>query len=700
MHDLDTRVVYEFGEFQLDVAQRLLRSRADGQPVPLTSKVFETLLYLVEHRGELIEKTTLMQAIWPNVVVEENNLSQNISTLRRVLGERANEHRFIVTVPGRGNRFVAAVKTVTSPSPPATTPDSAAPASVVRRLRLAVLPFENLSPDPANAFFADGLHEEILSTLARRAPGMDVISRTTMMIYRLKPKPLLEVAKELAASHVMEGSVRREENKVRLTLQLIDAQNDRHLWSQNYDRTLTDALTLQSDVAGEVASQLSVQLVGGTQGLVPATRSPEAYDLVLKALLARYVLSPFASAERFSDFEGLLSRAIELDSSFGLAYAERATFRVVAFAWNYDSSEEQVRRIQEDLAAAQRLAPRDPIVLAAEASYWTWIDFDPPRALAMHREAELAGLADPMWQTSKSTLLYRIRRGDEAEQINERLLQLDPGNPFILRAAAAGLLGVRKTRDALRVVDRGLQLYPDDVALRFARALVVFAYSGRTEDWRAVLDRYHQTTPVTALLDQHFNLLRIECRFAELSRLLDGVSEISVRIIAGQGSSSFFGLGQRPMAQYRGWTALLLGNTEEAAKHGRAVLEFVAHQKETRRNAWFLRLLAAQGYAFIAERGQATTAGRKTLELMPPSADAFSWMAAATSTAMTFAWSGAHDEAVDLLEELSTSAPGPGPAWITRDPLFGVPLAQHPRYRALSDRLEAQMQDIDSERPA
>jgi len=693
MNEPQDRVVYEFGEFQLDVAQRLLRARADGQPVPLTSKVFETLLYLVEHRGELVEKTTLMQAIWPNVVVEENNLSQNISTLRRVLGERANEHRFIVTVPGRGNRFVAAVKTVTSPSPLATHPDSAAPASVVRRLRLAVLPFENLSPDPANAFFADGLHEEILSTLARRAPGMDVISRTTMMTYRLKPKPLLEVAKELAASHVMEGSVRREENKVRLTLQLIDAHNDRHLWSQNYDRTLIDALTLQSDVAGEVASQLSVQLVGGTQGVVPPTRNPEAYDLVLKALLARYVLSPFASAERFSDFEGLLSRAIELDSSFGLAYAERATYRVVAFAWNYDSSEEQVRRIQEDLAAAQRLAPRDPIVLAAEASYWTWIDFDPPRALAVHREAELAGLADTMWQTSKSSLLYRIRRGDEAEQINERLLHLDPGNPFILRSAAAGLLGVRKTREALRVLDRGLQQYPDDVALRFARALVVFAYSGRTEDWRAVLDRYHQTTPVTALLDQHFNLLRIERRFAELSRLLDGVSEISVRIIAGQGSSSFFGLGQRPMAQYRGWTALLLGNTEEAAKHGRAVLEFVAHQKETRRNAWFLRLLAAQGYAFIAERGQATTAGRKTLELMPPSADAFSWMAAATSTAMTFAWSGAHDEAVDLLEELSTSTPGPGPAWITRDPLFGVPLAQHPLYRALTNRIEAQLRD-------
>jgi DNA-binding winged helix-turn-helix (wHTH) protein len=109
------RIGYEFGDFRVDAAQRLLRSRVDGEPVPLTPKVFDTLLYLVEHPGELIEKSTLMKVVWPNVVVEENNLTQNISALRRVLGEGASEHRFIVTEPGRGYRFVADVRVVRAP---------------------------------------------------------------------------------------------------------------------------------------------------------------------------------------------------------------------------------------------------------------------------------------------------------------------------------------------------------------------------------------------------------------------------------------------------------------------------------------------------------------------------------------------------------------------------------------------------------
>ena len=400
MESSKARLVYEFGDFHLDATQRLLLSRADGRAVAPDLKAFETLLYLVEHSGELLDKATLMKAIWPNTVVEENNLNQNITVLRRVLGESPDEHRFIVTVPGRGFRFVAGVKTLTAASvqateanataspapssPPATvdtpletrsarsrarialwglagtalaliagsflwffarptedsTPSSAAQTPVtsivispaVAKPRLAILPFENLSPDPANAFFADGLHEEILSTIAQRVLGLEVISRTTMMSYRRDPPtPLAEVARELGASHLIEGSVRREANKVRLTLQLIDARTDVHLWSQNYDRTLTDALTLQSDVASEVASQLSLQLVGGPQSALPLTRSPEAYDLYLKARLAGAFLNPFAPVERYRDVENLLNRAIALDPSFALAYAQRSTFSGVMF---------------------------------------------------------------------------------------------------------------------------------------------------------------------------------------------------------------------------------------------------------------------------------------------------------------------------------------------------------------------------------
>jgi len=765
MDEPQAREVFEFGEFLVDAGQRLLRSRADGEPIPLTPKVFETLLFLVEHCGELVDKATLMTAVWPNVVVEENNLNQAISTLRKALGESAVEHRFIVTVPGRGYRFVAPVKRVSrpttwqvetlatpSPDPSPSSANDAAPSEAASgilalttgkpsrivlpvalalvvaialwvsmrtpespravsglssdtatitaigsetptagKLRLAVLPFENLSPDPANAFFADGLHEEIISTLARRAPGIEIISRTTMMGYRARPKPVQQVAGELAASHVLEGSVRREQNKVRMTVQLIDARIDRHLWTQNYDRTLSDALTLQSDVAGEVASQLSIQLSGGTQPAAPLTQNPEAYDLYLKALLARVFLTQFAPIERYRHVEDLLSRAIDLDPKFAAAYAQRATFRGAMVAFNYDVSAEQVRRIREDVDAGLRLAPADPLVLAAEALYWSWVERDLARGLKSFEAAERAGLTDPMFLFGKSALTFRARRIDETLRFNERLMALDPGNPFLLTNSAAMLYGMHRPVEALRMIDRGLEQFPDDVGMPLLRGQVIFGHTGRTDEWRARLDRASAITSPLALLDQHFNLLRMEKRYAELQKLLDGVTETTVRVISGSLGGGFYGVGERPTALYRGWTALLRGDPVQAAKHGRSVLRFVERQQETDANKWFLRLLTAQGNAFLGQKERAHEAAREALELMPPSRDALSWLSAAGGSAAAYAWSDAQNEAAALLEEVAAAIPSPGPAWVARDPLFTVPLAQNSRYRVLVERVEAEM---------
>src|SRR5277367_1844273 len=189
-------------------------------------------------------------------------------TLAWYHGHRASRHvsgaeasiLAILLLLGSGLLWVLVRPHEGSPTAPASKTASVTPARLPApqgKPRIAVLPFENLSPDPNNAFFTDGLHEEILSTLANRAPGLEVISRTTMMLYRFAPKSVEEIARTLGATHVLEGSVRREGNTVRLTLQLIDAKSDGHVWSQDYDRTLTSALALQSEVAAQVAAQLA-----------------------------------------------------------------------------------------------------------------------------------------------------------------------------------------------------------------------------------------------------------------------------------------------------------------------------------------------------------------------------------------------------------------------------------------------------------
>jgi len=194
---------YEFGEFRLEVGKRLLLRR--GEPVSLTPKVFETLLQLVRHRGKVIAKDDLMRAVWPDTVVEENNLNQNISALRRVLGESRGEHRYIATIPGKGYHFLASVET--------------AGRRGGAEVTVAVLPFHNLSGDAEREYLADGLTEDVIATLGQVDPEhIRVIGRTTMMAYKQTKKTLAEIGRELGSEYVVESSMRSDLFLVDLTL--------------------------------------------------------------------------------------------------------------------------------------------------------------------------------------------------------------------------------------------------------------------------------------------------------------------------------------------------------------------------------------------------------------------------------------------------------------------------------------------------
>src|SRR5215470_3167334 len=224
MSDASQAPIYEFGGFRLHLRQRLLFS-VDNQPVALSARAFETLVVLVEQAGEMLDKSELMRKVWPKAVVEENSLNQCITQLRRALGERPGEHRFIVTEPGRGYRFVAEVREVSAPSAtaaepvmktPAATPTRAVsePASAAGhasptpitavRTSIAVLPLVNLTRDPEKEYFGDGMAEELINTLTRVA-GLRVPARTSSFAYKGRQVDVRQIARDLGRGCAARG---------------------------------------------------------------------------------------------------------------------------------------------------------------------------------------------------------------------------------------------------------------------------------------------------------------------------------------------------------------------------------------------------------------------------------------------------------------------------------------------------------------
>ena len=320
---------YEFEGFRLDTTLHILVGPA-GEPIPLQSRPFATLHYLVERAGQIVEKHSLMEAVWPKAVVEDNNLSQCILTLRRALGEAADERRFILTVPGRGYKFVAHVRVVphqrpvhhartAAPSPPPVdlTGNLEFPANGgastagygSRRSRwltvtagvvlvvtmgtiawlwhirenaataptsIAVLPFIDMSSDPEQRYFSDGLSEELLNRLAE-LPQLRVIGRASSFAFKGKNEDLRHIGEVLGVGHILEGSVRKAGNQVIVTAELIDCADGSHVWSDSYERTLDDVFEIQEDIARRVAYELQVRMTSANVA-ARATKNIAAYD--------------------------------------------------------------------------------------------------------------------------------------------------------------------------------------------------------------------------------------------------------------------------------------------------------------------------------------------------------------------------------------------------------------------------------------
>ena len=485
--------LYEFGDFRLDTAKRVLR-RLDGTTVPVTPRVFETLLYMVEHHDTVLDKERLMEAVWPDSIVEENNLSQNISTLRRIFGETPGSHSYIVTVPGRGYRFVAEVSDRTgngsanvngeqgtgpalaenrteaatvkgrrrlpgktggtlavavlgvialtaaflargpsvrwpekhkiAKAPPA--PSSGATTDTVRSI--AVLPFENLSGYPENAYFTDGIQEEILMRLAKIA-DLKVVSRTSTVRYKRSPENLREIATQLGVANVLEGSVQRTADRVHVNVQLIKAASDTHLWAEAYDRKLTDIFAVESDIAKTIADTLQAKLTGSEQNAIAAqpTENTEAYQLYLRG---RYLWNR-RTGENLQKALAYFEQAAEKDPHYALAYAGIADSCVLIPIYAAGTPQDYLPRAR---ASAQKAVELDDTLAEAHTSlaYVFFYDFENAQSV---KEFERAISLNPNY--AMAHLWYGLgplsAMGEFERAIAEekRALELDPISPII-----------------------------------------------------------------------------------------------------------------------------------------------------------------------------------------------------------------------------------------------------------------------------
>jgi TolB-like protein/Tfp pilus assembly protein PilF len=383
---------------------------------------------------------------------------------------------------------------------------------------IAVLPFENLSRDPDNAYFADGVQEEILTRLAKIA-DLKVISRTSTQRYQSKPGNLPEVAKQLGVTNILEGSVQKAGDTVRVSVNLIHATSDSHLWAETYDRKLTDILGVESEIAKTIAEQLQAKLTGREEQAlaIKPTNNPEAYDAYLRGLAfeARSTGSVDAPMKAVDSYE----RAVQLDPNFALAWARLSGAHAFVYFMPLDTAAARRDAAKRALENAQRLQPKSPETLLALVHYQYWVLRD--YGLAKSTFALVSKMLPSSSEVPKALGYIARREGnwDESIAYFEQALALDPCNVELLMEAAGTYTMLRQFPAALKLYDRTLDITPNDPA-RMAEKAGIYQAEGNLQEAAKLLSETNaQTLSAIAFLTKGTQL-RLARNLGEAIRLL------------------------------------------------------------------------------------------------------------------------------------------------------------------------------------
>jgi len=510
---------------------------------------------------------------------------------------------------------------------------------------IAVLPFENLSDEKENAYFADGVQDEILTGLARVA-DLKVISRTSTLQYRVGAgRNLREIAEALGVRHVLAGSVQRAGNRVRVSAQLIDARTDTQLWAERYDRDVADVFAIESELAGKIVAQLQSKLSPEEKAAIEEqpTADLAAYDLYAhaKILIDNALLSEL-SKDLFEAVR-LLDEAVKRDPSFFLAHYQLANAHDTIYQLGFDHTPARLALAAAAIQSLRRLRPDagETHLALARHLYWGYLDYDHARQEVTLAEQALPNNADAF--VISAYIDRRQGRWEESTRNFEQASKLDPRNVVILQQLSLNYENLRRYSEMTAVLDRALMLAPNDVALRMQRAGVALNWRADPKPQHAAIQTIlAENTNVAALVaDQWFQLALLERDSAAAERALAAMSPGGCQ----DGSIPF------PNSWCEGLAARLRGDESAAGvafTNARKELE-----KTVRDQADYAEGLCVLGIidAALGNRENAIREGQRAVQLMPVSKNAIEGPLLIKYLALIYAWTGEKDRALKRLDE-------------------------------------------------
>ena len=518
---------------------------------------------------------------------------------------------------------------------------------------IAVLPFDNLSEEKANAYFAEGVQDEILTRLSMVA-DLKVISRTSVMQYRnAATRNLREIAGALGVAHVLEGSVQRATNRVRVNAQLIDARSDAHLWAETYDRDLADVFVLESELAEKIVAQLKTKLSPEEKAAIAErpTKDLAAYDLYARAKTL-IETSLFSTPQNESLFEAvrLLNQALQLDPAFALAHYQLAYAHDLLYFLGADHTPARLAMADAAIRSLLRLRPNsgEAHLAVAKHLYWGYLDYDRAREKLNLAQKSLPN--DPLPFLLAGYIDRRQSRWDESTKNFERAIELDPQNPIILQQISRSYQCLRRYADAETALDRAVALVPKDTALRASRAEIELLWHADPRPLastiRAIIGEDSREAGTIAEFWLEVSLCQRDFDAAlRALAALPGVAGCQVETIPF------------PRAWCEGLVAQMRGDNVAAHAAFSSTRDEAA--KLVREQPAYAEAFCVLGMAdaVLGHKEDAIREGRRAVELLPVTKDSITGSLLLQFLALIYAWTGEKDQA---LEQLAVAARTPG----------------------------------------